>query len=456
MAHVTHSSRRRGQNRRHWLRLAAAGVATVSSSGWIEALAEDAAAHPRRSKACILLWMNGGPSQMDTFDLKPGHANGGPYKAIDTAVPGLRISEHLPKLARRMEDVVLVRSMSTKEGDHGRATYHLRTGYMPQGQIQYPSLGALVAKELANGELDLPNFISVAPFRALNPAAYGAGFLGHDYAPLVVGEPAPGQAIAAGQAGAEAALKVQDLALAPRIDLKRSDARLGLLEGFNTEFIAENPGETPEGLRTAYARAVKLMRSPSVKAFNLEDEPARLRNAYGRNPFGQGCLLARRLVERGVPFVEVTLSSVDGIQALGWDTHTQNFENVKKLSAVLDTGWSTLMNDLRSRGLLESTLIVWMGEFGRTPKINASAGRDHFPAAWTTALAGGGLKTGQAIGRTSGDGTTVEERPVSVPDFIATVCRALGIDPRTQNLSNVGRPIRIADPEARPIVEALA
>jgi uncharacterized protein (DUF1501 family) len=198
------------------------------------------------------------------------------------------------------------------------------------------------------------------------------------------------------------------------------------------------------------------MRSASVKAFDLEDEPARLRDAYGRNAFGQGCLLARRLVERGVPFVEVTLSSVEGNQSFGWDTHFQNFESVKKLSAVLDAGWSALMDDLRSRGLLDSTLIVWMGEFGRTPKINANAGRDHFPAAWTTALAGGGLKGGQAFGRTSGDGTTVEDRPVSVPDFIATVCLALGIDPRTQNLSNVGRPIRIADPAARPIGEVLA
>ena len=249
--------------------------------------------------------------------------------------------------------------------------------------------------------------------------------------------------------------KVQDLALPPGIDLKRSDARLGLLGGLNADFIAAHPGETPAGQRTSYARAVTLMRSASVKAFDLEDEPARLRDAYGRNGFGQGCLLARRLVERGVPFVEVTLSNLEGAGSLGWDTHQRNFDSVKRLSAVLDAGWSTLMDDLRSRGLLDSTLIVWMGEFGRTPKINAQAGRDHFPAAWTTVLAGGGLKAGQAVGRTSADGTTVEERPVSVPDFIATICLALGIDPRTQNLSNVGRPIRIADPAAKPIVEAV-
>jgi hypothetical protein len=326
---------------------------------------------------------------------------------------------------------------------------------MPQGQIQYPALGALVAKELANDELELPNFISIAPFRVLNPAAYGPGFLGHEYAPLFVGEQAIGR-LANGGNNSEAALKVQDLALADGVDLKRSDARLALLEGLNGDFIGQHPGDSPEGHRTAYARGVKLMRSASVKAFNLEEEASPLRDAYGRNPFGQGCLLARRLVERGVPFVEVTLSAVEGSQGLGWDTHFQNFENVKKLSTVLDAGWSTLLEDLRTRGLLDSTLIVWMGEFGRTPKINNNAGRDHFPAAWTTVLAGGGIKGGQAIGRTTADGMKVDERPVSVPDLLATVCLALGIDPRTQNLSNVGRPIRIADPDARPIKEALA
>jgi hypothetical protein len=457
MRHGSDFDRRLALTRRGWLRLAGAGFATVtaSASGWIEALAEDAAAHPRRKGACILLWMPGGPSQMDTFDLKPGHANGGPYQAIETAVPGLRISEHLPKLARQAQDLVLVRSMSTKEGDHGRATYHLRTGYMPQGSIQYPALGALVAKELSNDALELPNFISVAPLRLLNPAAWSPGFLGQSYAPLIVGEAGVARPDGARAGDAAAALKVQDLEPPSGIDRTRSDARLSLLDSFNDDFIAEHPGEAPAGQRTAYARAVRLMRSASVKAFDLEKEPARLRDAYGRNPFGQGCLLARRLVERGVPFVEVSLASADGNQLLGWDTHAQNFDAVKRLSAVLDAGWSTLMDDLRSRGLLETTTIVWMGEFGRTPKINPRAGRDHFPTAWSTVLAGGGLKGGQAIGRTSDDGMKVEERPVSVPDLLATVCLALGIDPMTQNVSNVGRPIRIADPSARPIAEAL-
>ena len=198
-----------------------------------------------------------------------------------------------------------------------------------------------------------------------------------------------------------------------------------------------------------------MLRSRAALAFNLDSEPDALRDAYGRNPFGQGCLLARRLVEQGVPFVEVALSGVDRSQAFGWDTHQDNFESVKKLGAVLDPGWATLIEDLKLRGLLETTLIVWMGEFGRTPAINKQSGRDHFPAAWTTVLAGGGIAGGRAIGRTSGDGMTVEDRPVTVPDFMATICKALGIDPSKQNVSDVGRPIRIADPAARPIAEAL-
>jgi hypothetical protein len=196
------------------------------------------------------------------------------------------------------------------------------------------------------------------------------------------------------------------------------------------------------------------MRTAAGKAFNLEEEKASLRDKYGRNLFGQGCLLARRLVERGVPFVEVTHGGING-GAFGWDTHGDNFNLVKGLSRVLDNGWGTLMADLKSRGLLDSTLIVWMGEFGRTPQINGQKGRDHYPNAWSTVLAGGGLKGGQVFGKTSKDGTTVEENKVEVPDFLATVCGILGIDPIKTNRSNVGRPIYIVDKKATAIEEVL-
>ncbi len=197
-----------------------------------------------------------------------------------------------------------------------------------------------------------------------------------------------------------------------------------------------------------------MMRSAAAKAFNLGDEPADLRDAYGRNLFGQGCLLARRLVEQRVPFVEVTLANVAGTP--GWDTHQNNFDGVKRLSDILDPAWATLMQDLKERGLLDTTLIVWMGEFGRTPKINPGQGRDHWASSWSTVLAGGGIKGGQVVGKTSDDGMEVTDRPVSTPDLLATVALALGLDPRKQNLSNVGRPIRFADPTAQPIKEVVA
>jgi uncharacterized protein (DUF1501 family) len=353
-----------------------------------------------------------------------------------------------------MEHVAIVRSMTSREGDHSRATYLLRTGYLQQGPIRYPALGALVAKELGSDDSELPNFVSIAPFRAFNQAAYGPGFLGPQYAPLVVGD-ATVVVQQPNQAG-DFGLKVDDLAAASGVTIEQADARLELWKSLEQGFIGRRTTAAAIGHRTAYERAVRMMRSEAVQAFQLNDEPAALRDAYGRNRFGQGCLMARRLVERGVPFVEVNLTGAAGNPALGWDTHQNNFDSVRRLSEVLDPAWATLIEDLKSHGLLDTTLIVWMGEFGRTPRINPNNGRDHFPQAWTTVLAGGGIRGGQAIGRTSGDGMTVEDRPVSVPDLLATVCTAIGVDPRKQNMSEVGRPIRIVDKDAKVVSEVLA
>jgi hypothetical protein len=248
---------------------------------------------------------------------------------------------------------------------------------------------------------------------------------------------------------------VQDLDLAQGVTKSHADARIGLLQDMERNFAASRPDVPTRSHATAYDRAVRLMRTDAAKAFNLDEEKSSLRDAYGRNLFGQGCLLARRLVERGVPFVEVTMGGVNG-GAFGWDTHVNNFELVKGLSAVLDAAWASLMSDLKRRGLLDTTLIVWMGEFGRTPQIVGGNGRDHFPNAWSTVLAGGGIKGGQAIGKTSPDGMEIVDRKITVPDFLATVCQALGVDPLKQNDSNVGRPIRIVEKTAEPIKEALA
>jgi uncharacterized protein (DUF1501 family) len=436
----------RALDRRAFLRAGAVTTA-ASISSWLAPLAHAAAGDPKRKRACILLWMNGGPSQLDTFDPKPGHANGGPFKDIATAAPGVRVSEHLPKVAERMKHVALVRSMTSKEGDHGLASYFVRTGRPSRGPVHYPALGAVVAKELGQADAALPNFVSIAPFRVFNSAAYSSGFLGPRYAPLVVGETAFGPP----QPGAaDRSLTVEDLASPPGVSRERADARRQLAAELQQEFAAAHPDPVAKGHETAYARAARLMQSAAAEAFTLDAEQGKLRDGYGRNVFGQGCLLARRLVERGVPFVEVTLGGAGGV---GWDTHQNNFDTVKQLSGTLDAAWSSLMDDMKDRGLLDSTLIVWMGEFGRTPKINGSNGRDHFPFAWSAALAGGGIKGGQAIGKTSPDGMTVADRPVTVPDFLATVCQSLGIDPATQNQSNTGRPVQVVELGAKAISE---
>jgi len=335
-------------SRRDWLRLSTAGVVGYSLSGWLGALADEAANNPQRRRSCILLWMNGGPSQIDTFDLKPGHANGGEYKEIETAVPGIKISEHLPKIAKFMDRMALIRSMTSKEGDHGQATYLMHTGYQPRGPIQYPSLGSIVAKEVGTDEAALPNFVSIAPFRQFNADYIGPGFLGPKYAPLIVGDMGYNFGNQQNPNDIDRVLRVQDLTPAENIIKARFDARIELLEELQREFVQQRPGVAPKSNQTAYERAVKLMRTVASKAFNLEDEPAKVRDAYGRNLFGQGCLLARRLVEQGVPFVEVTLGQFAG-NNLGWDTHQNNFDAIKQLSGVLDAAWSNLMLDLKAK-----------------------------------------------------------------------------------------------------------
>jgi hypothetical protein len=437
-------------NRRDWLRVCAAGVAGVSASGWFGAFAENAASQPDRRRSCILLWMSGGPSQIDTFDLKPGHANGGTYKEIETAVAGIKFSEHLPRLARLSNHLAIIRSMSTKEGDHARATSLAHVGYLPQGSVQYPTFGSLIANEIGRDDAELPNFVSIAPNRGISPASFDPGFLGAPLAPLLVGN-SGGPANAANMNRSDD-LKVQDLE--PSKDLSREalDARLDKLRSMNTRFFETFSGAPADSYRAAYDRAVRLMRSKAATAFSLDEESEAVRDAYGKNQFGQGCLLARRLVERGVPFVEVSLGGIDQ-QILGWDTHADNFDKVKQLSTVLDNAFSNLIEELHQRGLLQRTTIVWMGEFGRTPKINQNNGRDHWQQSWSTVLAGGGIRGGQVIGRTSADGMTVEDRPVTIPDLLGTVCLSLGIDPMKSNISNIGRPIRIVDPIAKPLQE---
>jgi hypothetical protein len=416
-------------SRRDFVKLSAAGVLAASTSGWLDVLAARAAAGGAKHKSCILLWMDGGPSHKDTFDMKPGTANAGEFRPVATSVGGIQISEHFPKLARLMNHAAILRGMCTGEGAHGRAKYYLHTGYKEgQGGVVHPSLGSLVAKELGRPEYPLPNFVAVGN------RSYGAGFLGARHQPLHVVDPRRG---------------VENLR--PRVDDKQFGNRMSLLEEMEQGFYKNYRATSIKDHQTTYLRTVELMRSKEAKAFDISREPAASRAAYGEGKFAEGCLLARRLVETGVSFVEVTLG--------GWDTHQNNFERVKQLSRQVDPAFSALVTDLKDRGLLDSTLVIWMGEFGRTPRINKRGprpGRDHYPRAWSTVLVGGGIKGGQVIGKTDKEGAAVVGRPVSALDFMATVCKVLGIDYTKANTTAGGRPIRIVEKGGTPVREVFA
>lgn len=413
-------------SRRDLMKVSAAGLLSAPLSGWMPIMAARAAETRARSKRCILLWMDGGPSHKDTFDLRPGTENGGPYKQIQTNVNGIQISEYFPKLARVMNHGAVIRSMTTGEGAHQRAKYYLHTGYKEGvGGLVYPSIGAIASKEIGNQEAALPNFVTIGN------RGFGSGFLGPRHQPLMVSSPERG---------------VENLR--SFVSNNQFQSRYNLLEELEAGFNRTHQAGIADAHRTTYQRAVKLMMDTGTKAFNLAEESEATRAAYGSSQFGQACLMARRLIESGVTFVECTLG--------GWDTHNNNFERVKSLSQTVDSPFSQLVIDLKDRGLLDDTLVIWMGDFGRTPKINSRGpipGRDHYPRAWSSVMMGGGIKGGQVIGRTDEEAATVADKPVSTLDFMATVCKVLGIDHTKFNQTPIGRPVRIADRGATPIAE---
>jgi uncharacterized protein (DUF1501 family) len=405
-------------HRRSFLRRVSAGALGLGALGWMERVALSADEMRKQGMACILLFMRGGPSQLETFDPKPDTTNGGPTKAIPTAVSGIRIAEHWPKVAESMKDIAFIRSMTNREGEHQRATYQLHTGYMPMGSVKFPSFGSIVASEIGPKEFDLPHFISIGN----RATTIGSGFLGMQYAPFVVANPNQ---------------LPSNVALPRGVTDKRLARRLNLMQDLEQDFAEAGGEKQVEEHRSLLGSAAQLVISPRLKAFDLAAEKDAVRDKYGRNPFGQGCLLARRLIEQGVTFVEV--------ESNGWDTHQDNFNRTKTLSETVDPAFAALLADLKERGRLERTLVIWMGEFGRTPRINGKTGRDHFPRAFNVALAGGGIKGGKVIGRTSDDGMEVKDRPVSVADLFCTFCQALKINPRKENMSSLGRPIKIVD-----------
>jgi uncharacterized protein (DUF1501 family) len=404
-------------SRRHFLtHLAGAAALAGPAMAFTSALAAHAADLKRRRKAAILLWMNGGPATIDLWDLKPGAPTGGPFQPIGTS-GDVQICEHLPLLARQMQHLAIVRSMSTREADHNRGRYYMHTGFVPNPSVEHPSYGAVVshmlAEQVQQAQLEIP------PFVAIGGSSVGPGFLGMAHAPFVV--------------NSDGNVKNLKTGNTPRLA-----RRMQVLAALEKNFVKQQRGQSAQDHANVLDKTVALMSSKQIEAFQVSKESESVRERYGNNGFGRGCLMARRLVEQGVPFVEVDLG--------GWDTHSDNFRTLQDTKLPeLDKAMSALVDDLVQRNMLTDTAILWMGEFGRTPRINGNTGRDHWARSWSIVLGGAGMQGGIAVGRTNADGTEVETEPYSAQDVMATVCKALGIPLETTFTSRNGRPMKIAN-----------
>lgn len=367
-----------------------------------------------QAEAVIVLWLAGAPSQFETFSPKPKSKNGGLTKAIQTNVSGVEIADNFPLLSKQMDKITLIRTLTSKEGNHARASYLMHTSYPPTGVVKHPSFGGITAKELGGAkEFDLPYFVS------LSGPSYSAEFLGKEYSPYVI---------------KDVKKPLQNINKYTTVNDSRFNERVNLLKDIDDNFYKEKGVDDINEHKIIYEKSIKMMNSPLIKAFDISEESDVMKQAYGDNDFGKGCLMARRLVEAGVKFVEVTLD--------GWDTHTDNFSRSANLAKQLDPAFSTLVQDLSQKGMLDRTLVICMGEFGRTPVINANEGRDHYPDAFACAVAGGGIRGGRVYGETNDDGNQIVSNPVPPENLFATLCHQLGIDYNKVNYSPVGRPLK--------------
>jgi len=421
-----------GMSRRHFLTHLAAGATLVPGLHFLQNIEANAAELKKNNKSCILLWMSGGPPTIDIWDLKPGSKNGGEFKPISTS-GDLQISEHMPETAKVMNHLSVVRSMSTREADHGRGRYYMHTAYVPNPTVVHPTFGSVVSYELGakRNWLEIPSFVSIGG------PSMGPGFLGMMHAPFVVGNNG----------------EIRNALKPGEMSEQRLEQRLSMLKSVETDFIASTRSQLPKDHQQVYGKAVNLMTSQQMQAFKVTEETPETvamycgtgANAAGgqmgmgaRNPFGMGCLMARRLVENGVPFVEVDFG--------GWDLHQGVFNNLKTQKLpVIDRAISGLVTDLEQRGLLKDTVIVWMGEFGRTPRINQDVGRDHWAASWSVMIGGGGLNGGVAVGATDADGIQCASQSYLPGDIWATAAHALGIPNNIVHTSKNGRPMKLAD-----------
>ena len=405
-----------GMSRRHFMsHLTGASAMTMPALAMGNTLLANADDLKRRRKSAILLWMGGGPSTMDIWDLKPGAPTGGPFRPIATSGDA-QISEHMPLMAKQMHNMAIIRSMSTREADHGRGRYYMHTGYVPNPNIEHPSYGAVLSHQLNHQrpELEIPPFVTVGG------GSVGPGFLGMAWAPFSVNS--NGQ--------------VRNLQMG--LEDQRLYQRMHALDLIESGFINQRRGSAASDHQKILKKTLNLMTSSQMDAFKVASEPEDVKERYGNTNFGRGCLMARRLVEQGVPFIEVGLG--------GWDMHNNIHATLRDTKLPeLDQAMSALTEDLEQRGLLEDTAIIWMGEFSRTPRINGNAGRDHWARSWSVVVGGGGMNGGIAVGETNSDGTRVETEPYTSQDVMASVCKALGISLQTTFTSQNGRPMKIAN-----------
>jgi uncharacterized protein (DUF1501 family) len=406
-----------GMSRRHFIsHMAGASAMAASALSLGHTIKANAQTLRKNRKSAILLWMGGGPSTMDIWDLKPGAATGGPFKPIATNASGVEISEHMPMMAQQMDKVAIVRSMSTREADHDRGRYYMHTGYVPSQSVEHPSYGAVISHETINQrpELEIPPFVSVGG------GSVGPGFLGMAWAPFSV--------------GSNGDIRNLDMGIGD----DRVSQRMLALNAVEKNFIGRNVGSAASDHEKILKKTLNLMTSAQMEAFKVNKEPKEVSDRYGTTGFARGCLMARRLVEIGVPFVEVDLG--------GWDNHTGIFPTLQDTKLPeLDKAMSALIEDLAARSMLQDTVVIWMGEFSRTPRINGDAGRDHWARSWSVVVGGGKIKGGQVVGKTNEDGTSVETEPYTSQDLMASVCHALDISLETRFTATNGRPMQIAN-----------
>lgn len=429
---------RSAASRRAFLQVGSLGFLGMNLSQSLRAAKTSSAG---KAQACILLWLEGGPSQMDTWDPKPSSA----FKPIATNVAGIQVSELLPQVAKRMDRLAVIRSMHTRGNDHPQGTHYAITGHEVNPAMHFPSLGAIISKEVGPRK-GLPPHVLLPHWEKSRQYEeyFRAGFLGPEYDPMAIPDPARKD------------FEVADLTLPKSVSEQAVHSRQEFLQVVDRRYRKLYASAEHANVDGFSAQALKMLLNPDVRnAFDLSKEPEKLRDQYGRDAIGQSALLARRLVEAGTRFVTAA-----GFHSNSWDTHAKNDEGHRdRLCPPLDRTLSVLLDDLKDRGLLESTVVVAMGEFGRTPFVNPDLGRDHWPTCWSLVIGGGGIRGGQVIGASDENGANVADRATSMGDLFATIYKAFGIDWTKEYATPVGRPIKIAnsleDETGTPIPELL-